>query len=621
MSPLDIAIVVKELKSFLKCHVVNIYQIEEIFLFKLKCRESMFLLIEPGVRVHLTNYDISREKMPPGFCLQLRKHLKEMRLVDIFQLGLERTICMVFEGENSRKKLYVELMKNGVLALTDENDKVLLMTHDIKTSAREVMPGKQYIPLPPKPDIFSADEKELLAAKNEGFKKLLEYNFPLESLRLYDDPLLAREKTREAMERPLARIYFRENVPLGPYPFDIPGFDYKEFRTYNEACDEYFSKLLSTLLEEKQEEVIEVGEKKIKDIVERQRQHVKEMREAAEKAQQIAEILSAHIHEIRNAVEDILSRRRRGESWDSIKLSLPPPIIAVDEKKRNARILIEELTFEIDFGKDVMETMREYFQEARKIREKVSRAEEKLREIEEKIIREIEQPKVIKVSKRKLRMWFEKFKWFISSDGILVLAGFDATTNEILVKKYLSADEIFMHADIYGAPVVVIKSNSPSESTLQESAIFAASHSRAWKDSLASVDVYWVRGGQVSSSAPSGEYLKKGSFYIEGARNWIKHVPLKLAVAYVDNVVCCMPLQAIKKYASKIVVISPGKLKKSEAVKKIMEILQIPTEEESQLMRMLPPGECKIESITNGSGLGLPLPDEQKNPEEKTQEI
>ena len=53
--------------------------------------------------------------------------------------------------------------------------------------------------------------------------------------------------------------------------------------------------------------------------------------------------------------------------------------------------------------------------------------------------------------------WFEKFHWFISSDGYLVVGGRDAQQNEILVKRFMTQHDIFVHADIHGAPCVIIK--------------------------------------------------------------------------------------------------------------------------------------------------------------------
>lgn len=53
--------------------------------------------------------------------------------------------------------------------------------------------------------------------------------------------------------------------------------------------------------------------------------------------------------------------------------------------------------------------------------------------------------------------WFEKFHWFVSSGGLLVLAGRDARQNELLVKRYLRASDLYVHADVHGAASLVIR--------------------------------------------------------------------------------------------------------------------------------------------------------------------
>lgn len=60
----------------------------------------------------------------------------------------------------------------------------------------------------------------------------------------------------------------------------------------------------------------------------------------------------------------------------------------------------------------------------------------------------------------KKRYWFEKFKWFISSDDYLVLAGRDSIQNEILVKRHMESNDIYIHADIHGAASCIVKNNS-----------------------------------------------------------------------------------------------------------------------------------------------------------------
>ena len=65
------------------------------------------------------------------------------------------------------------------------------------------------------------------------------------------------------------------------------------------------------------------------------------------------------------------------------------------------------------------------------------------------------------LAKRKVetenKEWYEKFRWFTSSDGFLVVAGKDTVSNEVLVKKYATQEDAVFHAEISGAPFVVVK--------------------------------------------------------------------------------------------------------------------------------------------------------------------
>ena len=80
--------------------------------------------------------------------------------------------------------------------------------------------------------------------------------------------------------------------------------------------------------------------------------------------------------------------------------------------------------------------------------------------------------------------WFERFYWFITSENYLVLSGRDQQQNELLVKKYLNKDDLYMHADYHGASSTVVKNHNPKYKvpfcSLQEAAIAAICRSKAW---------------------------------------------------------------------------------------------------------------------------------------------
>ena len=68
----------------------------------------------------------------------------------------------------------------------------------------------------------------------------------------------------------------------------------------------------------------------------------------------------------------------------------------------------------------------------------------KLRRVEKKL------PK-----KKSSKKWYEKFRWFKTSDGFLVIAGRDTSQNEAIVRKHLSPNDIFLHTVAPGGPVTV----------------------------------------------------------------------------------------------------------------------------------------------------------------------
>ena len=72
-------------------------------------------------------------------------------------------------------------------------------------------------------------------------------------------------------------------------------------------------------------------------------------------------------------------------------------------------------------------------------------------------------------------------------------------------------------------------------SSLHQVAQATVSFSRGWKDGLSSADAYWVKADQIKKGAPTGQFLPKGSFVIEGKRNYIKGVEIRLALGIMQK--------------------------------------------------------------------------------------
>lgn len=248
----------------------------------------------------------------------------------------------------------------------------------------------------------------------------------------------------------------------------------------------------------------------------------------------------------------------------------------------------------LDITKSVEKNAEVYFNRSKKAKkklEKTLKALERIKKKKEKIDRTKEQEKQQQSIPQK-QEWYEKFHWFISSEGFLVIGGKDATSNEIVIKKHTNPKDIVFHTDISGSPFFVIKTENktPKEITLKETATATASYSKAWKLGVTTVDVFYVNPDQVTKTTKAGEYMPKGAFMIYGKKNYIKS-ELQLAIGLKDNKIMAAPLSAIKKYSKDYLIIQQGKQKKSAIAKSIQIKLKAHVDD---IIKALPTGGCEI---------------------------
>lgn len=187
---------------------------------------------------------------------------------------------------------------------------------------------------------------------------------------------------------------------------------------------------------------------------------------------------------------------------------------------------------------------RRYFQSGKGAREKegkalaaaavaVKRAEKAAAEQAAKQIAAASSVRAIRVARKPL--WFERFLWCITSEGLVVVAGRNAQDNEQLVKRYLRPQDAYVHAEIHGAATVILRnpSHDPAASdklpalSLSQAGQFCVCLSSAWA-SHTPTSAWWVHASQVSKTAPTGEYLPTGSFMIRGKKNMLPPVRLEL---------------------------------------------------------------------------------------------
>ena len=182
--------------------------------------------------------------------------------------------------------------------------------------------------------------------------------------------------------------------------------------------------------------------------------------------------------------------------------------------------------------------------------------------------------------------WYERFRWFHTTDGFLVIGGRNADQNEELVKKYMSGGDRFFHAQAHGGPVTILKATGPSEAskevdfpeeTLRQAAQFAVSHSSVWKAGQHAGDVYMVEPDQVSKTPESGEYIEKGSFVIRGDRTYFNDLAVDLAVGIQcepQTRVVGGPSAAVAEHAATHLRLQPGKYAQNDTAKRCYRALK-----------------------------------------------
>ncbi len=126
--------------------------------------------------IYLTEKTKTSPMTAPNFCMLLRKHLQNARIVSVTQPGLERIVRLELEhlnelGDLCRKYLLIELMgKHSNIIFCDDRDMIIDSIKHISgmvSSVREVLPGREYFI--PK----TQDKAELLSVSRQEMEQIL----------------------------------------------------------------------------------------------------------------------------------------------------------------------------------------------------------------------------------------------------------------------------------------------------------------------------------------------------------------------------------------------------------------------------------------------------------------
>jgi predicted ribosome quality control (RQC) complex YloA/Tae2 family protein len=257
------------------------------------------------------------------------------------------------------------------------------------------------------------------------------------------------------------------------------------------------------------------------------------------------------------------------------------------------------MEIEIDFTKSAQDNASDYYQKSKKLASRKLGAEKAINDLKKGLddaIMRGQKASAKKLVEKHSKEWYEKFRWFFTSNGMLVLGGRDKSQNEALNSKHFGDNDIFFHANIFGGSVTILKDGLSTPADVRaEVAQFAGCNSSAWKEGLGTIDVYAMRRDQVSKSTSKGS-LGSGSFLLSGEREWYRDVQLGLVLYIKDAKLYTAPTSTFRKInddkITKHVYVGIGRDGKSEAAKKVARILGY--EDLDHIMQQLPAGNFRV---------------------------
>lgn len=676
LASVDLAAVCSELSPLEGAFFQKAYVYPEHELYRLKLRHPdrgrLELLGQAGdvKRLNLADPEHVPEAptRPPNVAKMLRNRLSGGRLVGVEQYEFDRIATVTFEVEDGTVDVVFELFGDGNVVVIGVDETIVDCLREVRLQSRTVRPGGRYEPPASQvaPFELSRDEfratmlqsdtdvvRTLATAVNLGGRYAREVcaRSGVDQDRTIDD---LDGETFDALYAVLER--FGERLEAGDFdphvyrdgagvvdvsPFHLeshPDLEADTFDTVNAAMAQYFSRL-----PERREESDEGGDDeraRLQRIIAQQTDAIEEYEREAEALRERAERLYARYEAVDELLEHVRRARSEGMAWEAIEERLEEGaqrgldaaflVEGVDPAANRVTIDLDGEPIDLEVDQSLEHNAERLYREAKELEAKREGAKEALEETRDSLEALEAEPAGpspeatpdatnwldrSSVPIRREDHWYERFRWFHTSDDFLVIGGRSAKQNEELVNKYTEPTDRVLHAQAHGGPVTVVKASAPDESardvtfperTFEEAAQFAVSYSSVWKDGHFTGDAYLVRPEQLTKGAESGEYLETGAFAVRGERRYFRDVAVGVTIGVScepETRVLGGPPSAVRDRVVTHVDLEPGRFAQSDVAKRLYRHFREEFEDERFVRRVasadriqpfLPPGGSRI---------------------------
>ena len=609
-------------------YVANIYGISKnSLLFKFRHPENpdvLLMLSTSGIWV--TNVKIDQIE-PNKLLRRLRSDLLRSKLKEIKQIGTERVVYLTFSNFEKEFVIVNELFADGNVILCNSDMKILALLYSVNVRHRQLRVGSPYVPPPQNNfDILKMTETDLgevrftstPVAKWIGRTLGLPRKYVEEITRLSNveskksGTEISNEEIKSLFDNATKVInnvvngqhdpVISRDEEINVHPIPLGEKNLEKISSFMEGLDTAFTE---NILNKGKTTQSSSFQKKISELETRLNEQTNAIKIVTDKSEKIAGVA--------NSLFDYVSQGISSMSDSRIDGLLKTNNAEIIKEKGITHIKVEDAKIRVDLESSLPTIASKLFNESKKQKSAIGAIQKLIKKTEkelEKTIEEGENAKlVVTYSEVRKKNWFERYRWFFTSDGFLVVGGRDSSSNSAVIRKHLEKDDKVFHGEIYGSPFFLLKDDGSSmTSSLNEVAHATVCFSRAWKESMYGTNAYWVNPDQVKKGAPSGQSMGKGSFLIEGQRNFVKISTLKMCVAIVEyegtHLLTCGP-PALKENCVSYVMIEPTGMEMVDVAKKIrFELISMnetiaKSFSVDDYVRVLPSGPSRI--IESGS--------------------
>ncbi len=564
--------------------------------------------------------------------------LERARIEAVEQAGSERIAFVKMRRLDGQARIVVcEFFGDGNIVICDSDMKILAILHKMEVRHRTLAVGLRYAPPPARGvDVFSLSQEQMLALRSDAknLDVLRWIGRGLSMPKKFVEEVARRagiEPSRHAgdlSDEEVGRIFstikqlidditagkgepvvvVQDGKPVDALPIvtgEAEKLALKKVPTYMEALDEVLSA-----------EIMDIGKSSRTVEIDRQIAVLEHDLAEQNKAKEAVLQKAAAIRKLAGALMAISYSDPSDAAIHGALASNEAQVIAEKGVK-----YVEVAGERVQLQKNLAKQSSMLFERAKEM----ERGNASIEEARAKLLAQIEKlrgqagaiHKKIVVQKQSSKEWYERYRWFVTGDGLLAIGGRDASSNSALVRKHMTEDDIVFHAEVHGSPFFIVKNAAAParegriENSLAQVAQATVAFSRAWKDGLSSADAYWVFPEQIKKGAPTGQFLPKGSFVIEGKRSYVKGVEVRLALGItVINeryALVCGPEDAVKKSALLYAVLQQGGNDPMSAAKKAKAALVGAADETlaetikqvslDDFVRALPTGQSRISFV------------------------